>query len=89
MRKYHVPFCRAVEGATLSLTLTTATSDGTPQGGVVSPLLANIALHGIENRLMDFAKTIDMRRKDKPKSSLLEYQNGKASRNADLKSLQT
>lgn len=24
---------------------------GTPQGGVISPLLANIALHGMENRI--------------------------------------
>lgn len=28
-----------------------ATSAGTPQGGVISPLLANIALHGMETRI--------------------------------------
>jgi RNA-directed DNA polymerase len=28
-----------------------ATSAGTPQGGVISPLLANIALHGMEERI--------------------------------------
>lgn len=27
---------------------------GTPQGGIVSPLLANIALHGMENHLKEF-----------------------------------
>lgn len=40
------------------------TEEGTPQGGVVSPLLANIALHGLEEHLNEFAKTIDMRRPD-------------------------
>ena len=44
----------------------TATSEGTMQGGVISPLLANIALHGMETMLKEFAKTLDMRRNDKP-----------------------
>ena len=100
-RNFHVPFWRAVEGATLSLTLIqidheallqklnirgkvrqqikawlksgvidqgifTAISEGTPQGGVISPLLANIALHGMERMLKEFARTLDIRRKDKP-----------------------
>ena len=33
------------------------TDAGTPQGGVISPLLANIALHGLENEVMRLAKT--------------------------------
>lgn len=48
----------------------TATSEGTMQGGVISPLLANIALHGLENLLKDFAKTLDMKRRDKPNSQV-------------------
>ncbi len=32
--------------------------------------MANIALHGLENRLKDFAKTLDIRKKDKPNSQV-------------------
>ena len=48
----------------------TATSEGTPQGGTISPLLANVALHGMEIMLNEFAKTLDMRRIDKPNKQI-------------------
>lgn len=40
------------------------TSEGTPQGGVLSPLLANIALRGMEDEIKTIAHTFDMKRLD-------------------------
>ncbi len=58
------------------------TDRGTPQGGVVSPLLANIALHGMENEIKCLAESFNMKwsngtqqcKKNKRKSvSIIRY----------------
>jgi RNA-directed DNA polymerase len=50
------------------------TSEGTPQGGVISPLLANIALHGMEKQILQVAETLPGSKRDNRKAlSLIRY----------------
>ena len=55
-----------------------ATTLGTPQGGIISPLLANIALHGLENHLLDF---VSQRNFPKPHPGA---SNGKKAKRSEL-----
>ncbi|EAZ89168.1 group II intron reverse transcriptase/maturase [Crocosphaera chwakensis] len=48
--------------------------EGTPQGGICSPLLANIALHGMEERIKEYAATWKGdTRQNKKSISLIRY----------------
>ncbi len=47
---------------------------GVPQGGTISPLLSNIALHGLENRIKQYARTFRGSKRDNEKAlSLTRY----------------
>nr|YP_010500111.1 hypothetical protein [Gormaniella terricola]UWV18288.1 hypothetical protein [Gormaniella terricola] len=46
---------------TLKETSISLPAKGTPQGGVISPLLANIALHGLENHLKNFVENLPIK----------------------------
>jgi RNA-directed DNA polymerase len=50
------------------------TAYGTPQGGVISPLLANIALHGMEKLIKEYAATLKGRKRENQWAlSLIRY----------------
>ena len=50
------------------------TDEGTPQGGVISPLLANIALHGMEEKVKQFAGTLPGNKSNNKKAlTLVRY----------------
>ena len=62
------------------------TEEGTPQGGVISPLLANIALHGMELEIKKFARTLKGGKRDNEQSlSLIRYADDFVILHKDLK----
>jgi RNA-directed DNA polymerase len=53
-----------LKGGVLDEGKTIFPTEGSPQGGVISPLLANIALHGMELRIKEYAATWKGTKKD-------------------------
>jgi RNA-directed DNA polymerase len=56
--KYRKQLQYWLEAGVLDSGIFELTIEGTPQGGIISPLLANIALHGLENHLKHSIKNI-------------------------------
>lgn len=68
----------------------TLPKSGIPQGGAVSPLLANIALHGLEELIKEFAKNLKGEKKANMASiSLIRYADDFVLIHEDLEVLQT
>lgn len=65
-------------------------TEGTPQGGICSPLLANIALHGMEIRIKEFSATLSGdKTKNKKSLSLTRYADDFVIIHNDLKVIKT
>lgn len=80
--KFHSQIKAWLKSGVIDAEVFTKIETGTPQGGVISPLLTNIALHGMENMLKDLMLTIPLRtpsgvsmgRRDKQRSlSVIRY----------------
>nr|AYQ94414.1 hypothetical protein [Chloromonas rosae] len=59
--KFHKQIKAWLECGVTDQEIFSRTEAGTPQRGIVSPLLANIALHGMETMLKEFVKEIPLR----------------------------
>jgi RNA-directed DNA polymerase len=59
--KFHRQIKAWLKSGVIDQEVFSKTEAGTPQGGVISPLLANIALHGMETMLKEFVGTLKIR----------------------------